>query len=162
MGNEAMDTQLPYDLRVTGYRSQLLPVLNVALSGWGGGMGGGVLRGRLNINGHVATSALGSGHACSPAAVIAHCPLCSLPAHSGPLMSSGLFPSLNGLGCDRWDSTGSGVHSGQRSLLFSVLSGWPHSASQVRRSAVLRLKTPPLGLGWVPQHTYLKMTLMTR
>ena len=31
-GNEATDTQLPYDPRVTGHRSQLKPVLNVALS----------------------------------------------------------------------------------------------------------------------------------
>ena len=31
-GNEATDTQLPYDPRVTGHRSQLEPVLNVALS----------------------------------------------------------------------------------------------------------------------------------
>ena len=29
-GNEATDTQLPYDPRVTGHRSQLEPVLNVA------------------------------------------------------------------------------------------------------------------------------------
>ena len=31
-GNEATDTQLPYDPRDTGHRSQLEPVLNVALS----------------------------------------------------------------------------------------------------------------------------------
>ena len=31
-GDEATDTQLPYDPRVTGHRSQLEPVLNVALS----------------------------------------------------------------------------------------------------------------------------------
>ena len=32
LGNEATDTQLPYDPRVTSHRSQLEPVLNVALS----------------------------------------------------------------------------------------------------------------------------------
>ena len=31
-GNEATDKELPYDPRVTGHRSQLEPVLNVALS----------------------------------------------------------------------------------------------------------------------------------
>ena len=41
-GNEATDTELPYDPRVTGHWSQLEPMLNVASSLLGeGGPGGG-------------------------------------------------------------------------------------------------------------------------
>ena len=63
-----------------------------------------------------------------PTAFIACRPRWSLKVLSGPPMCSGLFPSRSGLGCDCWDSAGSGVHPRQGSLLIGACFGWPHSA----------------------------------
>ena len=72
-----------------------------------------------SINGQVAVSALGSSCAC-PTAFITFCPSWRLQRiqfhrHVQPA------PSLNGWGCDLQDSTSSGVHPGQWSLLHQAL-----------------------------------------
>ena len=62
------------------------------------------------------------------------------PVHSGPLTCSGLsLPEWLGCGCS--DSTGSGVHPGQGSLLIWARIRWPHSGHPGHAHLVLRLKT---------------------
>ena len=80
-----------------------------------------------SINGQVVVSALGSGRACSPR-------LSSPTIHSGRFQCIQVHQCIlalslaEWLGCDPLDPIGSGMRTGQWSLLCWVHYCWPHSA----------------------------------